>query len=280
VDREVLQPRPTGGKGAPIPALFVIRGCRIGRQEAYLKKLKEALGGHMPVVAPKHFHVVTPIGKPPGFIEYMDYSFALSAPKRLRNKAAVVAAMIAFRDPASKLAFTRVDGKPVPTNAWDTWVPKDPNREGDQRVFTSARSPVDKKPVKVPRYFRHRVRKLFKNDNQVQVSGRSTKAADRKQAVKDDLIKRDFFRTSTPFPVYTRFGYASIDQFMDGWTWTFEPKGRAAKVRYNAVRYEYAVIQPITEVATGELILNFYPRKRGTPVVKLHESDTRMFALV
>ena len=75
-------------------------------------------------------------------------------------------------------------------------------------------------------------------------------------------------------------GAASIDQFMEGWTWTFEPKGRAAKVRYNAVRYEYAVIQPITEVATGELILNFYPQKRGTPVVKLHESDRRMFALV
>jgi hypothetical protein len=280
VDREVLQPRPTGGKGAPIPALFIIRGCRIGRQEVYLKKLKEALGGHMPVAAPKHFHVATPIRKPPGFIEYMAYSFALSAPKRLRNKAAVVAAMIAFRDPVSKLAFTRIDRKPVPAKAWDTWVPKDPNREGDQRVFTSALSPVDKKPVKVPRYFRHRVRKLFKNDSQVAIPKRSTKAADRKQAVKDDLIKRDFFKASTPFPVYTRFGYASIDQFMDGWTWTFEPRGRAAKVRYNAARYEYAVIQPITEVATGELILNFFPQKRGTPVVKLSEGDTRMFALV
>lgn len=40
------------------------------------------------------------------------------------------------------------------------------------------------------------------------------------------------------------------------------------------------MIQPVTEVATRELILNFYPLKQGTVVVKLHETDGRMFALV
>ena len=110
VDPALLQPRPQDSAGTPIQAQFLVRGCRIGNAPAYLRKLKEALGNAMPVIAPKHFHIAAQQTRPAGFVEYMGYSFAFTKPTQLRDRAAV---LTAFQGGG----FTRVDNSPVPARS-------------------------------------------------------------------------------------------------------------------------------------------------------------------
>jgi hypothetical protein len=274
VDVNLIAPRPVDKAGARIIARLLIRGCRIGKQPEFLLALRQAMGNLIPVAAPNHFHVATAISKPPGFIEYMAYSFPVTSPTRLRDAAAVVAAL-------QRTDHKFIDKSLVPVEKWRAWVPSNPNKPGDQRLSTTARTPVGGGTIALPRWFRHKERFLFKNENALQMPSQSTKPDDRKQAVRDELTKIDFFKASSRLPVFKRYGYESVDEFMDGWTWVFKPKGKAPEVRYNAVRYEYTVIQPVTEVKTGELILNFYPTtKKGSVVERLKITDDRMFTIV
>jgi hypothetical protein len=290
IDDKMLQPRPTDPKTkTAIPARFIIRGCRIGHQEKFVRKLKEALGNKTPVAAPMHYHLATPIRKPPGHIEYLGYAFELSSPTRLKDKPAIVAAM-------TGKAFPRIDGKAMPAKLWTDFIPKRPHtitdpklQEGEQTLKSVARSPIDGGKTVLPRAYRYKIRKLFGQDSKVAVPGQSTREADRKKAVRDDLQKRGFFREKSGFPLWERFGLKSIDEFMNAWEWRFDPKTKAKDVTYNAFRHEYRVIEPIVEleagkkVKKGELILNFYPT-RPSRRVKAFEAmtpdDPRLYKLV
>ena len=290
IDDRMLQPRPVDAKTkAAIPARFIIRGCRIGHQEKFLRKLKEALGSKAPVAAPLHFHLASAIGRPAGHIEYLGYAFEFFSPTQLKDRAAVVAAMVGK-------AFPRIDKKTVPGKLWSTWIPKNPHtitdvakQEGEQVAHTKARSPIDGRRTKLPRTYRYKIRKLFGKDSRVEVPGQSTKDLDRKKAVRAQLVKAKFFDEESGFPVYERFGFKSIDEFMDGWEWRFEPKTKEKFVTYNAFRHEYRLIEPIAElekgkaVKPGEFILNFYPTRpsrRNKALEPLTPDDPRLYKLV
>jgi hypothetical protein len=287
VDQRALQPRPTDPKKkTSIPPQFIIRGCRIGHQVKFVRKLKEALGNVITVAAPLHYHLVTPVGRR-GSVEFLGYAFELSSPTRLKDRAAVIAAMTAQ-------GFRRIDGSPVPNRVWSAWIPRNPHwldpkktNEGEQRQTSFARSPLDGGRLGLPRDYRYKIRQLFDKANAVDVPGSSDKLADRKKAVRDQLVKRSFFREKSGFPLYERFGNKSVDDFMDAWEWQFEPKARAKKVTYNAVRHEYRVVEPIAEltrgkrVPAGTFILNFFPAKaRGKSVEVLTPDDARLFTIV
>lgn len=83
--------------------------------------------------------------------------------------------------------------------------------------------------------------------------------------------------------MYERYGYKTVQEFMDGWTWRFEPKNKAAdEVQYNAKRNEYTGIQPITD-AKHQLILNFYPTSPSSsnkPVTMMSDDDPKFFETV
>ncbi len=293
IDDKMLQPRPTDPKTkAAIPARFIIRGCRIGHQEKFVRKLKQALGNKTPVAAPMHFHLATAIAKPhPGHIEYLGYAFELFSPTKLKDRAALIAAM------AGK-AFPRIDTKAIPSKFWNDKkvIPRNPHlitdkkkQEGEQNFHSEAKSPLDGRKTKLRRTYRYKVRKLLDQDNRVEVPGQSTKDADRQKAARAQLEKIDFFDAKSDFPVYERFGFTSIDEFMKAWEWRFEPKTKAQFVTYNAYRHEYRLIEPIAElekgktVKPGEFILNFYPT-RPSKRVKAFESltpdDARLYRLV
>lgn len=290
INDKMLQPRPVDAKTkTAIPAQFIIRGCRIGHQEKFLRKLKEALGNKTPVAAPMHFHLATPIKKPLGHIEYLGYAFELTSPTQLKDRAALVAAMIGK-------AFPRIDGKAVPSKLWDSFIPKKPHtitdqklQEGEQVLQSVAKSPVDGRTTKLPRVYRYKIRKFLGKDNRVEVPGESTKEADRKKAVRADLQKLGYFREKSGFPLWERFGLKSIDEFMDAWEWRFDPKTKSKFVTYNGYRHEYRVIEPVVElekgkaVKPGELILNFYPTRPSRRVKALDAltpDDPRLYKLV
>jgi hypothetical protein len=292
INDQMLEPRPVDAKtGKPVPTRFIIRGCRIGHQDKFMRKLKEALGNKAPVAAPVHYHVATPIKKPLGHIEYLGYAFELASPTRFKDRAALVAAM------AGK-AFPRIDNSTVPAKVWSSksWIPSNPHKitdekkqEGEQPLQTEVTSPIDGRKTKLPRHYRYKIRKLLDQDNRVEVPGQSTKLADRTKAAREQLVKLQFFEEQTGFPVYERFGFKSIDEFMAGWEWRFKPKTKSKFVTYNAYRHEYRVVDPIVElekgkaVKPGELILNFNPTRpgrRSKPLETLTPDDLRLYKLV
>jgi hypothetical protein len=272
VDGALLQPRPRDAAG-PVAATFLVRGCRIGTAPVYLAKLKEALGNGLPVIAPLHFHIAAQQTRPPGFVEYMCYGFSLNRPQQLADKAAVVRAYQAG-------AFTRIDGRPVPARSWPDWVPRNPHAAAQQDVAATVLNPITNAREQIPGYFRFRARQLFPAQQSFALAADPGSDTGRKAAVRTELerVYRQY-RSTYPFPEYVRFGYTTMAEFMDGWSWTFRYDSSTHTLFFAASRAEYTVMRPITDIATDRLFLNFYPSgPTGSVIELLAVSDTRFFA--
>jgi len=279
IDSRLLEPRPKDDSGTPVAAAFLFRGCRIGSTLPYLKKLKEALGGTLTVIAPKHFHIAAHYAKPPAFVEYMRYNFPINRSKAFRNPGEAVKAFTAA-------GFTLIDGQPVPEKRWPQWIPKkDFGKTGDKNVPAKILSPITKAKDWIPGMFRYRKRRLLASDGSFALMKDPGTEAGRKKAVRDELVKNlARYQDTHPFPEYVRYGYKTMDEFMDGWTWTFKYEVSNHTLFYNATRHEYVVSQPIVEPAKNTLILNYYPsgkaQKTTKPLELLDSGDTRFFATV
>lgn len=278
VDMSLLEPRPKDGSGNPVAPAFLFRGCRIGATLPYVKKLKEALGGHLTVIAPKHFHMAAHNPRPQGGVEYMRYNFALNRATAFRKPDEAVKAFKAA-------GFTLIDGQPVPEKRWPLWIPtKDFGKTGDRNVPARILSPITKNRESVPGMFRHRFRRLLAQNGSFALMKDPGTEAGRKKAVRDELVKLARYQDSHPFPEHVRYGYKTMDEFMDGWAWTFKYQPSNHTLFYNATRHEYVVSQPIVDPTTNSLILNYYPsgkaKKKGKALEQLNYSDTRFFASV
>jgi hypothetical protein len=115
------------------------------------------------------------------------------------------------------------------------------------------------------------------------------KLADWKKATKDFLQKNNaLFSDAHPFPFFVRYGYETMDDFMDGWDWRFTYDKAKAVLNADPVRYEYRLWQPIASVSINELIMNYYPKNIAAvpkkfrsmmPIEKLLINDKRFFAI-
>jgi hypothetical protein len=279
VDVELMKPRPKDGEGSPVAPAFLFRGCRIGLALPYLKKLKEALGGSLTVIAPKHFHDAAQNAKPAGYVEYMSYNFAIYRPKAFSNQGEAIKAF-------AGAGFTRIDGQPVPAKLWPEWIPiKELNKQGNNKIPASFVSPITNAKDTAPGYFRYTFRKFLEQDGSFALMKDPGTKAGRKKAVRDEYVgKLDLYRDTHPFPAYVRYGYRSMDEFMDGWEWTFNYDPSNHTLYHNATRHEYIVIRPIVDPATNRLILNYYPSGKAKKTAKVIEqlvtSDGRFFASV
>ncbi|TXH71696.1 MAG: hypothetical protein E6Q88_07560 [Lysobacteraceae bacterium] len=273
ISQQALEPRPHDRGGQPIPARVLIRGCRIGNATVYMRKLKEAFGNQIPVIAPKHFHVVARQTRPLGHVEYMAYGFSLARPVAFRNQAEAIAAFAAA-------GFSRIDGAPVPPSAWGRWIPR--NIAANNLTSASVISPITNARDSVPGEFRVRQRTFLANGGSMALATDPGSDTARKHAVRDDLVAQfPRYRSTHDFPEYVRYGHASMDEFMDSWTWRFRYDAARHLLHYNATRVEYVVIQAITDPASNRLLLNFYPSgSTGSRIVQLDEADVRFFQTV
>jgi hypothetical protein len=262
----------------------VIRGCRIGVAEAYLRKLKQALGNTIRVIAPKHFHYVDEQPNPAGFFEYMSYSFNINRPTRFGNRDEAVRDFAAGRRyPGCERPFLRIDDKPVPPKLWPDWIPgKELNTEGEHSMPGTIVSPITNATESLPGFFRYHKRDLLTQDGSFALQKDPGDENGRKKAVREDLVKRlERYRDDHPFQEYVRRGYKTMDEFMDGWKWTFRYDSRNHTMYYNATRHEYTVKRPIVDLKTNKLILNYYPSGgEGTVIEHLSTDDPRFFASV
>lgn len=275
VDPAALEPRPQDANRQPVQARLLVHGCRIGAAPPFLRKLKEALGNTLVVVAPKHYHVVGGHNRPDGAVEYLAYGFRVASPAPLPDKAAVVKAFAGG-------GFTRIDNKPVPPRLWPDWVPDDVTTT--KSMPGRAVSPVTGKREGFFAEFQVNHRSLFDQEQWATTPGRKDPGTDdaRIKAVADHLAAQDpRFRNAHPFPIWQRFGQASMDELVKTWTWTVRWDSAAAVVRYRAERVDYIVIQPLVDPATNRLFMNFYPRgDRKRAVRLLHQGDARFFEAV
>jgi hypothetical protein len=273
IDGSVLDPRPKNAAGVAATASVNIRGCSIGATLPFLRQFAKALGGHVKVTAPKHIHVAFTVTKPIGVGECMMYAFRLNMPRKLRNLAD---AQRQFGDSG----FRRVDGKEVTTREWARWIPNTVNQSKKWKVSLKAGGLLRGAPFSLWARYKYRAFKLFEKRQEIPVAKRPDTDDEKKQLARKALEEENpLFSAQHPFPKYVRLGYRSMEDFMNGWDWRFRWMASAKKLRFHPVRHEYEVRQPITDPATGMIVVNFFPRK-GSPMIELREEDDRFFASV
>jgi hypothetical protein len=280
IDTSLLLPRPIDA-GVPLPAKMIFWGCLIGRVPLYMKKMKEALGNQVTVAAPLYDHIGAELLSPSGAVEYMGYKFEASSLKQLKDKKAAIAAFIPSAEP-------RIDNNPVPPKLWDEWVPNNPNAPSKPDEWIEIPNNVNlpnigvgkKVSVNAPRKFKYYARKLFGlGTGPIPLSKDPGTEAGYKKAMKDYLIQNVRSFMDKDFPMYVRLGYKSMDDFMDGWNWHFKYDKKTDGLSFAPDRHQYMMIQPITDLATGELIANFFPTgKKGTVTELIKDTDPRFFA--
>jgi hypothetical protein len=265
---------------------FHIKGCKIGQAYAapFVQKVKAALGGNVPVSAPKHFHQVW-FRTDLGVMEYLGYDFSVVRPTAFASRNALITAF-----QGAGLQF--VDGTNVPNANWNRWIPRNVSRGRRRRIFT-----VNLVPALTPtggralNSLRLTLDTGFRHDRQTYTftisygAGASPPAgnAARKTEMKTSMGGIAEFQAAHPFPHYKRYEFNSLDDFADGFTWAFNYNARRRVMRCVGTRRKYTVIVPITDPANANnLFFNFYPfAGNATPVAtQLLENDARFFLTV
>jgi hypothetical protein len=262
--------------GAP-PMTIHIRGCRIGQAKPFMDLLKHAFGGKATLTAPLFFHLLR-TETAEGSFEYLGYSFGFPSPTELADRDAVVQA---FKD--HKLKF--LDGTtPVPDERWEDWIPPSVAVAHRQRpVFADLGQTIGSlgKKLKVRNEFRHDVEPTgFVLDTIASDPGSD---AARIQTLKTFLSSKDpRYMPSHKYPVYVRLGYASGNDFVDGYVWQFVYDAGKSTLTCSGTRHFYTVIVPVTDLATGQLLFNFYPKSGSSvaAVTKLPDTDPHLFLTV
>jgi hypothetical protein len=89
------------------------------------------------------------------------------------------------------------------------------------------------------------------------------------------LKLRPEYQDAHAFPVYRRYGYAKLDDFVDNIVWNMNYQAGKVKqytLQYVGTRFRYRLQVPITTPGTSQLIYNFYP-DTGTPDVNFSETN-------
>jgi hypothetical protein len=263
----------TIGFTTPPPTHFLyFKGCNLGKAGPFLTKLKEALGGHVTVSAPRHFQGVVRVTRKGnnGSFEYMCYEFQVQTPAVALPKGGFrgFATRADLIDAFDAAGHQYLGGFDVPKDDWEKkWVPKDISKTQTFYMAMPLGATVagfkeltlrpDKKTGKGgSRQFR--VQQIPAKWQFVPPAAATTYAA-RVAALKTAIGQDPRFNSNHVWPMYKRSGFATLDDFMDGHLWSFGDKdaGPLAIGR----RYEYTVVLPILDTSgpKPKLFYNFFP---------------------
>ncbi len=273
VPPEVLQPRPKDAKQQEVPARFIIRGCAIGEAAPVLRKLKEALGGALQVVAPKYEHALGSFSGPggEGLYEFLAYEFEVFSPTPLATDQDVVNAFIAK-------GFKDYTGQPIPNKTWPQWVPKGAPQNFHKEL--KLRSSHAGRDVLAMAFFRVEQEPFVLGEIPVNVPQDPGSDSARRAALVAYFEAEPRFKSTHAWPGYVRYGYSSVAEMVAGHTWTFRHNASAGRLFCKGTRMTFLVHQPILD-ARGELIHNFFPiRPPGKPKETFTDREPAFFAAV
>lgn len=256
--------------GDPVTHALHFKGCNVGKALPFVAKFREALGDHVEVTAPLHFHGLTPASI--GVFEYMAYEFSVQQATAFATRADLLAAFDAA-------GFTFIDGAAVAPADWEKWVPQ---RYGHTQE-SQARVPLGialgrTTTINVPQQFRAGPEN-FTWTITYPTPGDVPAPADRLAELETSLGNAPNFLDSHPFPVFQRLGFDSVADFVAGHTWRFGKAGRV--LTCNGSRMKYTVVTAIMDRSSGNLLFNFYPNAGSAlPAVTpaLVETDSLFFA--
>lgn len=284
----------------PPPTHFLhFKGCNLGRAVPFVTKLKEALGNHVNVTAPKHFQGairVTPKGNN-GSFEYMAYEFQVQIPATLTPKGALqgFATRTALIDAFDAAGHEYIDGTPVPKADWDTkWVPtKNITRTQTFLMVlplgatVAGRKSIAIKPVTTKKKRTNgsrefRVTPIPSKWTFAPTAAATTYAA-RVAELKTAIGRDPRFASTHAWPAYVRAGFSSLDEYMDGHLWNFGAKNAGPLA--TGVRFEYTVVLPIVDNSgpKPKLFYNFYPgagAAQGAITTGILQNDARFYLQV
>lgn len=264
--------------------VFRIFGCRIGAVRPFMEKLKQALGGRIPVIAPNHIHWV--VWNPKllrGGADCLQYHFeftTLGNPTRKEVldafKAQASAAFSALATPGSTAdvdfaykTWKQLIGGPIPDSDWENWIPQFPApRRKAMPPSTFFKQPIigltHPPPLELAE-FRYGV----------DIAGPFLCPGGAAKATAGPDVRRDFVKASlsgdvrfdparTTYPYYLRHGAKTTDEFISAFQWW--PQGFAPAElkktmkqdpnRWWGRRMSYSVRRPICD-ADNSLIYNY-----------------------
>lgn len=267
----------------PTARAFHIKGCNIGRAEPWLIKLREALGGHVRVTAPKHFHGISTNGTagvtPLEAIEWMGYQFIAFQKTAFSSRNALAAA---FRGQG----YVRPDGVTIPLEAYKAWLRLLPVR--------NLRIPIikERKRIRLPlgenlgghRYAEGLMGLYIRTPRSSVVF--HTFAIPAPGVIPPTHTARlstlpTWFQTAPeyldthPFPIFKRYGYATLTEMIEGLDWRFNVDTAADPPTIDCIggRFEYELLVPMATPGPGgtfaptraPLIYNHIPES-GPPI--------------
>jgi hypothetical protein len=251
----LINPRP---QGAPATAIFSIRGCNIGSAQPFLVQMKAALGGKVQVSAPKKFDNNKTMAQ--GAFEFLAYNFFILRRDPFANRRQV---LNAFRNHAPHFQF--IDGNDVPDANWNHWIPRSV-RPGERNnvpaPFWSFGQQVERQQrIRIPVEFRHNYPPSFGRYSYtiINVAHNPGNHAARMQVLQDSLNNNPVFQADYGFPGYERWGYASLQDFIDGYHWVFNYNPHHQRLVCTGHRHLYVVAPPVTDPANNHLLFNYYP---------------------
>jgi hypothetical protein len=261
---------------------FHIKGCRIGQSVPYLQKLKAALGGAVQVTAPKFFHRAGTIpGEGP--FEYLCYDFNVSRPTRIANRTALVTALVAA-------GYSLINGTPVTDAQYTAWIPRrfDFGRITggtlrSQNITVSGNlSPAvgSIASVRILGEVRYQVKpaRFTINRSSAPPAGDTARLA----LLRAAMLSDPRYQSTHPYPVYARYDFSTLDELLNGFTWTYEWNTALSQLICSGTRHVYTVAPPIVNPANDNLFFNFYPlsTSSATAVTALLETDASLFTTV
>jgi hypothetical protein len=242
------------------------------------------------VTAPKHFHGQN-LDRSLGVFEYMCYEFSIRRPKAIADRPAILAA---FRDEH----LTYIDNSEVSATDLEGWIPTKAGElkkgmERERSVPLGSEIQGRRKRKRDHLIVRHafvvarnppyvlRIHYPTAND----VPGTPE---ERRTEFENKL--RDEPEYGPPFPIYERWGYLSLTEFLEGFVWKFTKRGKVLTV--TGRRVVYTIIVAITERRadangvsqdTGNVMFNYHPNTglaNNREIVNMAESNPDYFATV
>lgn len=256
--------------------------CSIGADECrpFLQLLKSVMGNPTSVTAPRFVHSYSVSAD--GTYEWMNYQFLVTGAELGRKPLPTRDAVVGKFGDAK---FKYFDGTDIPNEMWEQWVPSAAKLSLKPAVaqVVSTDYPVR---IQVGANFSAILKAKATWTSGVQPF--DTEPLDYNEV--SDIVIPDMLDTalpkirkyqdSHPYPVYKRYGFQTLKDFIRGWGWTINILS-SHKVKFIGSRYVYILEIPITKPGTDDWIYNYY-RTGQAPVINFTDSNqpNRLFGVV
>lgn len=285
----------------PTARAFHIKGCNVGKATPWLTKLHSALGGHVRVTAPRHFHGVSTNGtmgtSSVDILEWMAHEFVVFQKTAIPSRNALAAAFHAK-------GYARPDGTPIPLasfRAWLKFLAITPRMQAHDTFIQS-------KNIRVPlgrnigglKYTSGVMHYDCTTPDDPTIEETFTFPAGEAPtdnpagllaALPSLLLTRREYQATHPFPIYQRVGYTTISDMIANLKWTFKVTNHTTPTSVTCFggRFQYELLVPIAnpgprgavEPTKAPLIYNHIP-ETGPPAVApaFDENNTFYFGTV